>query len=355
MLLNAPVRVALLGCGRIAHVHAGYLRSLPGVRLVGACDAAAEAREAFTRRWALPTCASVREMLGALEPQIVHVLTPPHTHASLAIELMRAGVDVFVEKPMALSVADADAMIAVARETGRTLTVDHNRWFDPVVLRARAALQSGILGELVGVDVFASFGEADTGQQSWKQALPGGPIFDTAPHPAYLVHGFVGKAKRVGVLAQRGEDGAVAELRAVIEAERGLATLTMSRGARPFANTVTLLGTKQTALINLNNMTVVFRRLPRLPKLVAKVFPNLDEARQLIAATVANTLAFVVGRQRFYPGIGLHLRAFYAAYQNGGELPVTPEDGRAVVELLQQLLGGQMQHSTTRGSEEAAA
>src|SRR5512140_2051297 len=149
------IRVALLGCGRIAHVHAGYLRQVPEVEFVGACDLDANSREAFTARWQLPPFADIDELLAAAQPDVVHVLTPPATHAKLAIELMHAGLHVLVEKPMALTVADADAMVAAARRTGRMLTVDHNRWFDPVMERARALLEAGRLGSLVGVDVFA--------------------------------------------------------------------------------------------------------------------------------------------------------------------------------------------------------
>ncbi|MCX8072592.1 MAG: Gfo/Idh/MocA family oxidoreductase [Candidatus Binatia bacterium] len=339
MKSGGPVRVALVGCGRIAHVHASYLRSIPGVHLVGACDASPEAREAFTRRWGLPTCASLREMQAALEPDVVHVLTPPNTHATLAIELMRAGLDVLVEKPMATSVREADAMIATANQLGRVLSVDHNRWFDPVVLQARQCIRDGALGKLVAVELFAAFGEGEAGEiQEWKQSLPGGPIFDVLPHPAYLAHGFLGQPQRVAALHGFREDGVVTELRAVLEGESVLGTLCLSSGARPFANTVTLYGTERTAFVNLNNMTLILRRSPKLPKPLAKVLPNLDEAYQLCAATAKNTLAFLAGRQRYYPGIGVHLRAFYEAYRRGQKPPVSPEDGRAVVRLMEELL-----------------
>lgn len=271
------------------------------------------------------------------------------------MELMQQGMDVLVEKPMATSLAEADAMIAVARQTGRVLSVDHNRWFDPVVSRARHALESGLLGELVGVEVFASFGEGEVGgQQPWKPTLPGGPIFDTLPHPAYLVYGFVGRPRKISTFHELDNGGAITDLRAVIQGERAAGSLTMSARVRPSANTVTLLGTKQVALINLNNMTLVFRRSWTLPKPLAKVVPNLDEARQLIGATVRNTLEFLAGRQRYYPGIGAHLKAFYAAYRQGLPPPVSAEDGKVVVGLMEQLLA-RSQEQRRACSEEALA
>jgi predicted dehydrogenase len=206
------IRVALLGCGRIAHVHAGYLRQVPEVEFVGACDLDPACRERFTARWQLPTFADVEELIAAAEPHVVHVLTPPATHAKLTIELLEAGLHVLVEKPMALTVSDADARVAAAYRTGRVLTVDHNRWFDPVMQRARTLLQTGRLGTLIGVDVFAGAAAGggdlpDSGH--WKASLPGGILYDLAPHPVYLLSGFLGTVRQLQVVGRLDADGRI--------------------------------------------------------------------------------------------------------------------------------------------------
>jgi predicted dehydrogenase len=342
MSVRSRIRVALLGCGRIAHIHCGYLRQLPTVEFAGACDSNRAAREAFTARWQSPTYADAEELLAAAQPDVVHVLTPPATHAGLTIQLLDAGVHVLVEKPMALAVAEADAMIGAARGAGKHLTVDHNRWFDPVVLEARALLASGALGTLVGVDVFqgAAVGEAElpAGQHAhWKAALPGGILYDLAPHPAYLLHGFVGTVGDLHVVTRCGRDGKLRELRAIVDGARALGSLTISLDSKPFMNRVTLCGTTRTAEANLNNMTLVVRRTRQVPKLIGKVLPNLDEAMQLVRATLRNGIDFIGGRQRYYPGIGLHLRALYEALANGAPPPVSAEEGRAGVQLLERM------------------
>ncbi|HVO23190.1 MAG TPA: Gfo/Idh/MocA family oxidoreductase [Candidatus Margulisiibacteriota bacterium] len=342
MSVRSRLRVALLGCGRIAHVHCGYLRQLPQVEFVGACDSSRAAREAFTARWQSPTYADADELLAAAQPDVVHVLTPPATHAGLAIQLLDAGVHVLVEKPMALTVAEADAMLAAASRARKYLTVDHNRWFDPVVQEARALLASGALGPLVGVDVFqgAAVGEAELppGQHThWKASLPGGILYDLAPHPAYLLHGFVGTVGDLHVVTRRGDDGKLRELRAVVDGARALGSLTISLDSKPFMNHVTLCGTTLTAEANLNNMTLIVRRTRHVPKLIGKVLPNVDEAWQLLRATVRNGIDFVRGRQRYYPGMGLHFRALYEALAEGAPPPVSAEDGRAGVQLLERM------------------
>ena len=113
--MSARLRVALIGCGRIARVHHAYLHRLPQVELVGVCDTDATARQSFASAVNLPAFASVAELLERARPDAVHVLTPPVTHAPLATELLRQGVNVLVEKPLAMTAAEADAVMERAR------------------------------------------------------------------------------------------------------------------------------------------------------------------------------------------------------------------------------------------------
>jgi len=335
-------RVALVGCGRISHAHAGYLRQLPQVEFVGACDTSADIRERFTARWQVPTYADVDELRSAAQPDVVHVVTPPSTHAPLATELLHGGMHVLVEKPMAVDTAEADAMIAAAQRHGRHLTVDHNRWFDPVVREARALLDSGAMGELVGVEVFqgASVGEADgsgPGGTHWTSQLPGGMLFNLAPHPMYLLRGFTGEVEGIAVVSSNDAHGRLRELRAIVQGRRALGGLTISLQANPFMNRITLLGTAMSAEVNLNNMTLIVRRTRKVPKLIGKVLPNVDEAMQLLRATVVNGIEFVRGRQRYYPGMGIHFRLLYDALSSGAPPPVSAVEGRDAVSLTQQI------------------
>lgn len=349
-------RVALVGCGRIANVHAGYLRQTPHVDFVGACDLDLETRERFAARWQLGTYADIDELLAAVEPDFVHVVTPPGSHARIVCQLLEAGVGVLVEKPMSVSLADADRMIATARATGRMLTVDHNRWFDPVMRAAVTAIERGEIGEVTGVEVFqgvmAGEGQGDAGEQiRWSQSLPGGPLFDSAPHPAYLLRGLIGPIRHLDVIADTTPTEGIRELRAIARGDLALGTLSISQQARPFTNRVTIWGSKESLEINLNNMTFVRRRTRQVPKLVGKVLPSFDEAYQLVAGTVRNTVEFVTGRQRFYPGMGVHFRMLYANLAAGRPAPVGLDEARDVVWLVDEL----WQRSGITGGEASAA
>ncbi|MBX3027542.1 Gfo/Idh/MocA family oxidoreductase [bacterium] len=340
--MGARLRVGLIGCGRIARVHRAYLQGLSSVELIGVHDVDAAARSAFAAECGLPALGSVGELVERGRPDVVHVLTPPATHAPLALELLRAGVNVLVEKPMALNTAEADQVVAAARKAGRWVSVDHNRWFDPVVQQAAAIVEGGCIGSVVGVEVFqgAEAGEADKHADAmahWSARLPGGLLNNLASHPLYLARRFAGRLRDLRVIAQR-DGGLLEEVRLIAEGDRALVGVTMSLRAQPFMNRLTVLGTAATLEVNLNNMTLIERRPRRLPKLVGKVWPNVHEAAQLVTATARNAVAYATGRQRFYPGIGLHLAALYAAVGNGEEPPVSAAEGRDVVAWYDEIL-----------------
>jgi predicted dehydrogenase len=274
---------------------------------------------------------------------VVHVLTPPPSHAPLALQLLGAGVDVLVEKPLAMNAEEADRVVAAARRSGRWVSVDHNRWFDPVVQQAARALARGELGDLVGVDVFqgAEAGEVEkmeAGGDHWSMRLPGGLLHNLASHPLYLMRRFAGPVRDLRVVSRLTRGGQLEEVRLIALGERCPASIAMSLRARPFLNRITLLGSRATLEVNLNNMTLVERRPRALPKLVGKVYPNVSEAVQLLAATARNAVAFAAGRQRFYPGIGAHLRLLYEQVAAGGAPPVEAAEGRDVVAWYDEIL-----------------
>jgi predicted dehydrogenase len=162
-------------------------------------------------------------------------------------------------------------------------------------------------------------------------------LHNLAPHPLYLMRRFAGPARSLWAVGRR-SDGQLDEVQVVADGERAPATVTMSLHARPFMNRLWLYGTEASLEVNLNNMTLLERRPRSLPKLLGKVWPNLSEAAQLLGATVRNGVAFIAGRQRFYPGIGAHLAALYASVAAGGAPPVSADEGRDVVCYYEDIL-----------------
>jgi predicted dehydrogenase len=133
------LRTGLVGCGYLGKHHARILTELPlssPVGFVETNDAAARGIEDAHGAAGMRRRGSIRELLGAGAEAVV-VATPTVTHGEVAEELLAGGADVLVEKPMTASLAEADALVALARAKGRVLAVGHIERFNPAVAAVR--------------------------------------------------------------------------------------------------------------------------------------------------------------------------------------------------------------------------
>lgn len=149
-MIQAPrtIRSGIVGTGGIAHAHAEAIEALADrMTLVAVADIDAERAASFARRHGgAAVFTDARALLDGGEVDIVHICTPPQTHAELAILAMRAGVIALVEKPTALSLAEMDEIAGVEAETGvPTLTVFQHR-FGPAARQLRHLVGTGVLG-----------------------------------------------------------------------------------------------------------------------------------------------------------------------------------------------------------------
>ena len=206
------MKVGIIGCGQIAMTHIPYILAQPDARIVGLADASEGRARELAARFRLPSVyRTLSDLLDAERPDVVHILTPPQTHAALAMEAMEVGCHVLVEKPMAVNLEEAEAMEAVARRRGVKLCVDHNHLFDPAFMRAKALVEQGALGQVVWVESFEGFDVGAPGNpyvkpgaaDHWVHQLPGGIFQNLAPHPAYLSLAFLGSPTSIRAVAQK--------------------------------------------------------------------------------------------------------------------------------------------------------
>jgi predicted dehydrogenase len=117
----------VVGIGAFGRHHASKYSKLPGVELVGVADPSGEARKAVSTAHGVKAVSDWRDLLGAVD--IVSICSPAVTHAPIVRAFLNAGADVLVEKPIATTLAEADALIALAEAKGRVLTVGHQERF----------------------------------------------------------------------------------------------------------------------------------------------------------------------------------------------------------------------------------
>src|SRR5215510_10067897 len=144
--MTRPLRIGIVGLGRIFDLNCLGYRDNPDAVVAALCDSR---QDLLDRRASLfPKAQLVRdfEELLRLELDLVDILTPHPLHAEMAIAAMRTGAHVSVQKPMAMTVAEADRMLATARETGRHLKCFENFVFYEPLVRAKALLEAGAIG-----------------------------------------------------------------------------------------------------------------------------------------------------------------------------------------------------------------
>lgn len=198
---NTMIPYALIGCGRISPNHIAAAQNNSGaLRLAAVCDKSAEKAKELLGRFsvggAVPVYTDYRELLEKEKPRLVAVATDSGSHAAVALDCIRAGCHVIVEKPLALSLADADALIAAAREQGVLLCACHQNRFNKSVRKIRAALDEGRFGRLyhgaahIRWNRGPSYYEAASWRGTW--AGDGGALMNQCIHNIDLLRWMMG-------------------------------------------------------------------------------------------------------------------------------------------------------------------
>lgn len=178
-------RVGIVGLGYISGYHAAAIRrAAPAAEVIGVDLSAAVRRHAELTGDVASTVASIDELI-ALRPQVVHVLTPPHQHATVALPLLAAGIDVLLEKPLAATTAECAAIAEAAAASGAVVGVGHNQLFYEIWGRARRMIVAGDLGAVRSVDLVARrpLGFLRAGDlRPWLMRGATNVLFEVAPH-----------------------------------------------------------------------------------------------------------------------------------------------------------------------------
>ena len=335
------MKVAVVGCGRIGQTHAAAVCGLGGDTSLVFCDpdekAARRAAASFGGR---PAYATLDDCLAAERPDVVHVCTPPDTHADLAVRALSAGAAVLVEKPLALSGAETTTIAAALRQRPGALCVDHNFLFEPCMLTARGWVSAGRIGRVHAADVFYGVDPlpGDTGPGAWAKALPGGRFTDVLPHALYVARHFVGDVERVAACDGQGPAGRT-DLGVTLACTRGLASVRVSLAATPWELGVVLRGEEGTIRVDLARQRAVLAHVPRGGgRRVTQLRVAAATTTQTALGVVGRALGKASGRLRGYPGMRALIAAFHRSVRDGLPPPVPFQDGAAVVATLEAIL-----------------
>jgi predicted dehydrogenase/nucleoside-diphosphate-sugar epimerase len=331
---NQPLRIGLVGAGKMAQHHARAITRVAGASLVAVVDRDESALNAMrTIAPQILTGDSLSELARSAELDIVHIVTPPETHASLAREALEAGLHVYVEKPFAPTLKETQELLALAQRRGLKVCAGHQLLFEKPARLALELLPS--LGRLVHVESYFSFRTV--------RRIPGGraplradlQLLDILPHPVYVLLHFLER-----------QPGAT-ELTALNVGERGtvnglvrhgdvVGTLIVTLEGRPVESYLRLVGTNGSIFADFVRGTVQ-RHIGPGTSGIDKLLAPYRQAWQTWWGTTGAMARRFLKRQRSYPGLQEIFESFYQAIRTGAPSPVSPSNIEGTVRLCQKV------------------
>jgi predicted dehydrogenase len=361
------MKVGIIGCGSIARVQLPLIAGLKGAQIVGLADREIDrARHYGNQLDVKGVYDDGAAMIEAEKPDVVHILVQPQAHAEVSIMAMEHGCNVFVEKPMALNLADAKRMVDTADRNNVLLCVNHNAVVDDVFERGINLARSGAIGDIVSIDAFEVYDvsrkpvivEEGAEHSHWIYKMPGGPIGDMLPHPLSLVMELMPEVVEVQTLGlNRGvfPDGWDDEMRITLRSNQITGYISLSLSERPDVGALVIKGTEGLIHADCYNFILTVRKQhSRLPRKLRRGFSGLQLGWQYFTGTVANVWKTAVGRIDKSYGTETNIQRFYESIRTGGDPPISIENCLRVVEMTDRIWSTQREASPCMDTTPAA-
>jgi predicted dehydrogenase len=365
------LKVAIVGCGKIADVHASQIQRIPEAQIVAVCDSEILMARQLSERFRISgVFTDLRELLAEARPHVVHITTPPESHFKLAEICLEWGCHVYVEKPFTLNYPDAERLITIGQEKGLQITAGHDGQFGHAARRMRSLVRSGYLGaHPVHIESYYCYELGDSAyaralladKEHWVRRLPGKLLhniishgiagiaeFLTSDSPQVIAHGFVSP-----VLTRKGENEIVDELRVIINDDhRTTAYFTFSSQMRPALHQLRMYGTQNGLVLDYDQETVIKLKGAKYKSYVEKFVPPVALSGQYLANLRTNLVKFL-GRD-FHMSAGMHelIKSFYLSIMNHSEAPIPYQEilrtAKIMDAIFAQLLGKYSSDKTAR-------
>jgi len=335
------LKVAIVGCGKIADAHASQIQRIKGCEIVGVCDRELLMAQQLYERFPVKRYfTDLTDLLNDARPDVVHITTPPESHFDLARLCLEGGCHVYVEKPFTLDAREAEELVELAERRGLGLTVGHDAQFNHAAKLMRELIRGGYLGDAVvhmesycGYDLgYATSARAFLGEKDhWVRKLPGGLLqnvishgiariaeFLTGNNPHVAACGFVGPFLR-GI----GEADMLDELRVIIVDERHTtAYLTFSSRMRPLLDEFRIFGSRNGLMLDEQQQTLVKLRGQAFKSYVERFVPSLVFAKQYLVNAGRNMRLFLANEFHMEAGKKELVAAFYRSIREGAPAPI---------------------------------
>lgn len=335
------LKVAIVGCGKIADDHCSQIQRIKGCEIVGVCDhEPLMAQQLYERFRVKRYFGDIEELLDGGAPDVIHVCTPPQSHFEIARRCLEAGCHVYVEKPFAPSEEDARKLISLANQRGLKITAGHDDQFRHAARRMRDLVRGGYLGfgpihmeSYYCYELGASaYSEALLNDKKhWVRQLPGKLLHNIISHGIariaefltedsleVIAYGFTSPA-----LERMGESEIIDELRVTIcDQERTTAYFTFSSQMRPALHQFRIYGEKNGLILDQDQETLIKLRGKRYVSYVEKFIPPVSFARQYLGNLTTNTGSFLARDFHMKSGMKYLIESFYQSIVGGTPDPL---------------------------------
>lgn len=198
MSTKTDIKVGIVGCGMISRYHARAINDTEGVSLAGCCSHSYSSAEKFAAEFSVPAYESYEQMLAQPDVDAVAICTPSGDHARQILNALDAGKHVIAEKPMCLTLEEADAVVEKAAKTGLTVCVISQSRFSEAALEIKRAIDAGEFGKMVSASLMMRYyrSPAYYNQAEWRGTLAGdggGVLMNQGIHGIDLLCHLMGK------------------------------------------------------------------------------------------------------------------------------------------------------------------
>jgi len=353
------LRVAIVGCGKIADAHASQIQRIGGCELVGVCDREElMARQLAERFHVREYFSDVTDLMNAARPDVVHVTTPPQSHFEIARRSLDAGCSVYIEKPFALYRTEAEELIRLAERKKLKVTAGHDDQFRHAARRLRQMVRDGYLGGApVHMESYYCYELEETGayarallgdRNHWVRGLPGGLLHNIISHgiariaeflagdtPEVFAHGMVSPT-----LQRMGETEIADELRVIIaDGDGATAYFTVSSQMRPSLHQFRIYGPRNGLLLDQDNETLIRLAGKRYKSYAEHFLSPLILAGQYVGNTSRNVRRFLANDFHTKSGMKYLIESFYRSITEGAPPPIPYREILLTARIMDEIFG----------------
>ena len=331
------LRIAIIGCGKVADQHVQAIHRIPDCKIVAVCDREPLMAEQLGERFGISACfPDLRELLHGASPDVVHITTPPQSHYSLAKQCLESGSHVYLEKPFTITADQAESLIHLAEGQGLRITVGHNYQFTLEMMEMRRLISEGYLGgRPIHLESYWSYdlgGSMYAGaflgsHAHWLHGLPGQLFHNIISHGIAKLAEFldddvpliVATAHRSSQLSHRGGSDLMDELRVLLrDKQETTALFCFSTQFKPALNRLRIYGPRNSLMVDILTGTLVRNPGASYKSYLTYFIPPLNNTREYFRNLRLNVTNFI--RQRLYQDFGMKelIERFYNSIRTGG-------------------------------------